>query len=127
MEKISKNLGESINTFNNILDKAIKEKENLKLKVQNTFTKIRNEINNKEDNILLNIDKYYDNLYFINDLIKQGEKLPNKVKNTLEKGKILNDESKDNKNLRLFISRCLDMENIIQKIDLMEKSKTFII
>ena len=104
LENISHDLEESINKFNEVLEKTLEEKEKLKLKIQNIFTKIRNEINNQEDKILSKIDKYYENLYFRNDLIKQGEKLPNQVKNTIETGKYLNKEWKENQNIRFFIS-----------------------
>ena len=32
--------------------------------IQNVFTKIRNEINNKEDELLLEVDKQFDEIYF---------------------------------------------------------------
>ena len=38
-----------------------KSKEDLKLKVQEIFTKIRNTLNEKEDQLLLDIDNKYDN------------------------------------------------------------------
>ena len=46
LEDISKNLEHSINQLKSFSVKINEEKENLKLKIQKIFTKIRNEINN---------------------------------------------------------------------------------
>ena len=43
------------------------------MKVQTIFTKIRNVLNEKEDKLLLDIDEYYNNIYFKEDLIKKSE------------------------------------------------------
>ena len=66
-----------------------KNKEELKLKIQNIFTKIRNILNNREEELLLEVDKKFNNLYYNEDIIKQSESLPNKIKIYLEKGKII--------------------------------------
>ena len=68
----------------------------MKLKIQNIFTKIRTVLNEKEDKLLLDIDNKYDNTYFKEDLIKESEKLPNKIKKSIEKGKIIEKEWNDN-------------------------------
>ena len=66
-----------------------KNKEELKLKIQNIFTKIRNILNNREEELLLEVDKKFNKLYYNEDIIKQSESLPNKIKIYLEKGKII--------------------------------------
>ena len=61
-------------------------KEKLKLDIQKIFTKIRCELNDREESLLLEIENYYKN--FCNeDIIKKSDKLPNKIKTSLEKGK----------------------------------------
>ena len=35
----------------------------MKLNIQNTFTKIRNALNNREDELLLEVDKKFNELY----------------------------------------------------------------
>ena len=50
---------ENINKLKDIFDKIEKDKEDLKLKVQNIFTKIRNVLNDWENQLLLDIDNIY--------------------------------------------------------------------
>ena len=52
----------------------------MKLKVQKIFTKIRNALNGREDELLLEIDKQYDIIYFNEQFIKDSEKIQNKIK-----------------------------------------------
>ena len=72
-----------------IVEKINKSKEDLKLKIQNIFTNIRNTLNTREDELLAEVDAKYNEIYFNEDIIKQIEKLPNKVKLSLEKGKLI--------------------------------------
>ena len=90
------------------------EKENLKLKIQKIFTKLRSDLNNREDELLLEIDKKYES-FISDDIIKNGEKLPNKIKKSLEKGKLLKDLWGKNK-LHSLINDCLNIENNINEI-----------
>lgn len=53
------------------------------------FTKLRNSLNNREDQLLFEINKKYNELYFNESIIKECEKLPDKIKNSLEKGKLI--------------------------------------
>ena len=73
-----------------------KNKDDLKLKVQTIFTKLRNALNAKEDKLLFDIDEYYNNTYYKEDLIKKCENLPNKIKKSIEKGKIIEKEWNEN-------------------------------
>ena len=103
-----KDLGEKLN----------EQKEKLKLEVQNIFTKIRNEINNREDEIFKEIDKNYEKIYFDENVIKKSEKLPNKIKISLEKGKIIEKEW-DKNGLNSVINDCINIENNIKDINLL--------
>ena len=81
LEDLSNNINESINKINKIkiiYDKINEKKEELKIKVQKIFTKIRNILNNREDELLLGIDKNYDSS-FKEELIKEIERLPKKI------------------------------------------------
>ena len=50
------------------------------MKIQSIFTKLRNELlNGKEDKLLLDIDEYYNNIYYKEDIIKKSEKLIYKI------------------------------------------------
>ena len=55
LEELSKTLQESINKTKEIYEKIIENKEGLKLKIQKIFTKIRNELNKREDELLLEV------------------------------------------------------------------------
>jgi len=93
------------------------KKEDLKLNVQKVFTKIRSEINNREDELLSEIDQMYDKLYIKEELVKESEKLPNKIKIYLEKGKIINEDWDNDNKLNLIINDCINIESNIKKIN----------
>jgi hypothetical protein len=57
-------------------------------------------------------------------MIKESEKLPNKVKNLLEKSKNLNNEwnnNEKNNKLNFSINECINIENNIKKINNINK------
>ena len=58
-ENFSEKNKDLINNLKEILEEINKEKEDLKLKIQQIFTKIRNKINNREDELMIEIDKIY--------------------------------------------------------------------
>ena len=78
------------------------------MKIQGIFIKLSSALNEKEDRLLLDIDEGYNNIYFKEDLIKINEKLPNKIKKSIEKGKIIDKEWNEN-NLSSLIN---DWNNI---------------
>ena len=127
LEGLSNQIEKSINEIKIIFEEINKSKEDLKLKVQEIFTKIRNVLNEKEDQLLLDIDNKYDNKYFKEDLIKESERLPNKIKKSIDKGKIIEKEWDEN-NLSSLINDCINIENSIKEInkinDNIKKSKS---
>ena len=78
LEKLSISLDKTISELKIIVSKINENLEELKIKIQKVFTKIGNELNNKEDELLLDIYKKFEENYFIEDIIK-------KVKNYLKK------------------------------------------
>ena len=117
LEELSKTLEESINSLKNIFEKINENKEELKLKIQKIFTKIRNELNNREDELLLQVDKEYEKNFFKEELIKESEKLPNKITYFLKKGQLLDKEYNDNNKIKSLISDCINIENNIKDIN----------
>ena len=98
------------NSFNNIFkelkeifEKVEKNKEDLKLTVQKAFTKIRTALNEREDKLLEEIDNLFNERYFNEEIINNGEKLPKKIKVSLDKGKQI-DKEWDNENLISYIN-----------------------
>ena len=88
------------------------------MKIQKIFTKIRNALNDREDQLLIEVDNKFEELYFNDELIKKSEKLPKKVKLSLENGKLTENEWKeDNNNLNYFINDCLNIENNLVEIN----------
>ena len=57
LENLSNTLQNSINELKILYEKINENKEELKLKIQNIFTKIRNILNEREDELLLDIDR----------------------------------------------------------------------
>ena len=117
LEELNNKIDESINKLKEIFVQINKNKDDLKLKVQGIFTKLRSALNDKEDKLLLDIDEYYNNIYFKEDIIKKSEKLPNKIKKSIEKGKIINKEWNEN-NLSSLINDCIIIENNIKEINI---------
>ena len=115
LENLSINLEESINKLKKIFEKINVIKEDLKTKVQKVFTNLRNAINDREDKLLLDIDNKFDSLYLSEEIIKKAEKLPPKIKTSLEKGKLISIKWKDNK-LNSLINDCLNIEKNIEDI-----------
>ena len=121
LEDISKTIEESINKLKKISEEINTKKENLKIQVQSIFTNIRNSLNTREDEILLEIDKKFNELFFKEDLIKESEKIPKKVKFSLDNGKNLNNKWNDDKNLSYLIHECINIEDSMNKINLINE------
>ena len=120
LENISNNLKEKLDKLKIFFEKANENKENLKIKIQKIFTKIRNDLNNREDELLNEVDKKFEETFGKGDIIRNGEKLPNKIKISLEKGKIIENDWENN-NLSASINDCITIENDIRDLNLIEK------
>ena len=97
------------------------KKEELKLKVQKIFTNIRNIINNREDELLLDIDNKYNDKFIDEKIFKEIEKLPNKIEISLKKGKFLDNEWDNDDKLYLSINNCINIENNIKDINILKE------
>ena len=117
LEELSNNLKTSIDKLKNIFETIIVNKEELKVTVQKIFTKIRNIINERENEIFQEIDNQFNTIFFSEEFLKETEKLPNKIKTSLEKGKNINVLWEDENKLNLLIYDCLNIENNIEDIN----------
>ena len=122
MEDLSNSFNNIFKELKEIFENVEKSKENLKLKVQNAFTKIRTALNEREDKLLADIDTLFGKRYFNEDVIKKGEKLPNKINVSLDKGKQI-DKEWDTDNLASYINDCINIENNIKSINTIKKIK----
>ena len=71
--------------------------------------------------MLIEVDNKYEDLFFKEDIIKEGDKLPNKIKNSLTKGKLINEHWNENK-LNSLINDCLNIERNIENINKINES-----
>ena len=116
LEDLSNKFTQSINDLKILFEKINENKETLKLRIQKIFTKIRNILNDREDELLLEVDNQFNSVYFKEDIIRESEKLPNKIKTSLEKGKIIDNNWNENK-LNSLINDCINIENNIKEIN----------
>ena len=119
LEELSVSLEKSITELKNIFEKINENKEDVKIKIQKLFTKLRNEINNREDELINNVEKKFEETFFKEDFIKKIEKLPKKVENTLKKGKSLNVNDKENNHINEFIYNYISLEKYIEDIKIL--------
>jgi len=118
LEDISINLEQKIKELKPIYAKINESKEELKINIQKIFTKLRNALNNREDELLLKVDNKYNELYLNENIKKECDKFPNKITASLEKGKEIENNWNSNK-LSLLINKCINIENNIKKIKLL--------
>ena len=114
LEELSKNLKDGIENLKKICDKVIIQKDNIKLEIQKIFTKIRNELNDREEQLFQEVDQLFEKNFIKEEIIKEGEKLPNKIKASLEKCRNINIEEVK---LNSLINDCLNIEKEINIID----------
>ena len=122
LENFSNNIDSTINELKALFEKINENKEILKNEITQIFTKIRNSINEREDQILLDIDKEFNNLFFKGEIIKESEKLPNVIKKSLELGKEINNKWQEDNNILSYINECINIENNINSINLIREN-----
>ena len=116
LEGLSINLNKTIEELKIIFEKINESKEKLKLEILKAFTKLRTVINEREDELLKEIDAKYNNSFNDEKTIRKAEKIPSGIKIALEKGKLINSEWKNNR-LNSAIYECLNIENYINEIN----------
>ena len=100
----------------------IKKKEDLKLEILNIFTKIRNCLNERENELLSDIDTKFELIQINENNIKSIEKLPNTIKNCLEKGRIMENKLNENINVNSIIMNCINIEQTIKQINTLNEA-----
>ena len=116
LENSSINFSQLIEEVKKIYEKLNISKEELKIEIQKIFTKIRNALNDREDQLLLEVDSEYDKILLDEKIFKKIDKMPNQIKTFLEKGKKI-DEQWNNTKLNSIINDCLHLENTIKEIN----------
>ena len=122
LENLSKTLDKIDIKLKEKYEKIIKGHEEIKINVKKIFAKIRNTLIEKENKILSLFDKEYENIYFNEDLIEISENMKNQIKFSLKKGKLIQNQwVETNFKLNSFINTCINIENDIKNIDIMNK------
>ena len=121
LEDLSLNFEKSIEKLKEISEKIEKNKEELKMNIQKIFTKLRNELNEREDKMILEVENKFEEMFLSKNIIKNNEKLPNKIKESLEKGKLIKDKWNNDK-LSFSINICLNIEKNIKDINKINES-----
>ena len=121
LQQISDKLENSINELKELFEKITESKEELKIKIQKIFTKIRGELNNREEELLIKVNNIYEEIFFKEEAVKECEKLPHKIKISLEKGKSLENDDKEDKKVFL-INGCIKIENNLKEINILNEN-----
>ena len=122
LKEISNNLEKTINQFKVLIEQINKNKEELILEIQKVFTKIRTALNEREDELLSKVKEIYESSFFDEEIVKESEKLPIKVKQSLESIKDIK-EIKDKENeLSSEINYYIEFENNLNRLDELNKS-----
>ena len=121
LENIQEIFSESFESFIKIFENIEKDKERIKTEIQKIFTKIRNALNTREDELIAEIDNIFNLNYFDEELFRKGEKLPKQIKSSLEKGKTL-DKEWNNSDLTSYINDCINIENNLDNINMIKES-----
>ena len=72
LEELSSKFNEVFNEINKIWEEMNQNMEKLKLEIQKIFTNIRKVLNNREDELLSNVGKEFDNFSFKSNIIKDS-------------------------------------------------------
>ncbi len=89
LEEFSNNIENSIKELKKVFNIINEIEGNLKKEISKIFAKIRDAINDREDELLIKLDDIFNKTFFNEDINLKSEKLPNQIKQSLEKGKIL--------------------------------------
>ena len=119
LENLSNLFQSLINDLKKSMEEIDKNKEEIKEEIQKIFTKIRTELNNREDELLIEVDQIFEkkfNVESVNNIIKE-KKYPEKIKIFLDKGKIAEKEWDKNDNKIILINDCINIEKAIDKIN----------
>ena len=122
-----KNNRTSFDSLINKLKEAYKEisdkKEKLKIRIQKFFTKIRNEINKREDQLLLIVEQVYENYFFNKNFSKDIDKIENKLNLSINKGMLVSNEyNNDEINFISLINDCILIEDCIKEINYLKEN-----
>ena len=119
LENISNKVKERINLIKSFYEKNNALKEDLKSNILKIITNLRNKLNEREDELLSEVDNIFSSIYPDEKLILNYEKIPKKINAILDKRNSLDEQFNDSCLLNSFINDCINIEkdfNEIQEI-----------
>ena len=94
-----------------------KNKENLKSKIKNVFLKLKNLLETREDQLLLELEKEYNKIFLDEKIIKENQKLPLKLKNSSELISSIREIENEEDELSSEINYYIEFEKDLNKIN----------
>ena len=94
-----------------------KEKDKLKSDIKNAFDKIRVKLNDRENKLLSNVDKYFNDNFYYENIIKKD----NELKSLLDKNELMNNNLENDYKLNEFIYNCINIEKKLKDINLIKE------
>jgi hypothetical protein len=121
IEKLEKFLDELDETSKNmkITPEKVKEyKDKLKTEMKDVFEKIRTELNDREKILSSKVEKYIDENYFNEGIVKKQDK----IKSLLDDAALFEeDDWEDDNKLNQLIDNCINLENNLKDINMIKE------
>ena len=103
-----------IKDITNIIERVNPIRENIISNIKNIFNDLRIELDEREQELLNEVENVYNKNFFSENHLKESNKLPTIIKYNIEKGKNVLDnwnEGEKNGKLNLLINDCINVEN----------------
>ena len=124
LENLSNLYQALINDLKNAIEEIDKNKEEIKEVILKIFTKIRDELNKREDELLKEVDQIYEKKFNSKtmDNIFKDKRFPEKIKLYLDKGKIAEKDWDKIDNKIILVNDCINIEKAIETINNLNES-----
>ena len=123
LEELSKLYQASIEDLKKIFEEVDNNKEAIKKEIAIIFTKIREQLNAREDELLKNVDEIFQKKIFNNDIdVSKDKKFQGKINSFLEKGRLVEKEWEKNQNKNSLVNDCINIEKTIKKINMLNEN-----
>ena len=119
LKKFSSNLKKMLKDIKIIFDRTNPIKEDIIMNIKNIFDNFRILLDNREKELLEEVENIYSKNFFDENFLKESDKFPTKIKYNLDKGKNVLDnweEGERNGKLNLLINDSINIEKNIQEL-----------
>ena len=123
LENLKRQYNNKYEELKDIYQDILNEKEELKLYIQKIFEVIKNNLIQREKQLLLDIDNKFNELFKGEEYLKQSEKLPEKISSYLTKGYDINKKwNNTDIKLSILINECINIEKNLEEINVINNS-----